>query len=200
MLHGPRYVKRLNYERALQIARHECGHYIAARALGFETGALSVELLYPNGHRGGALITLPHPLRSIVEACSYLERRIQILYAGVLAESLKDGKINEEKAREYVSTGGSEDFAKVKELTHLLRNFRYCDEPVAEAQRHLDEICERLWANTIRLILTEQDHIEGLARRLATGVTEFGMPSTITPEQLGEMTALNERFKAQNAS
>jgi len=97
---------------AVRVAQHEMGHYVIARALGFCTGDVSLEIIGPiDGHRGGATIILPEAIRSIEDLCVYLERRIIVLYAGALAETLPGSasptkKVNTDKAREILGNPG----------------------------------------------------------------------------------------------
>ena len=72
-----------------RVAKHEMGHYVVARALGFRTGDVSIEIIgHAEGHRGTAEITLHEKIRSIEELRVYLERRIIVLNAGGAAETL----------------------------------------------------------------------------------------------------------------
>jgi hypothetical protein len=73
--------------------RHECGHLISAKALGFTTH----EIRIGPGEAAASLDLLPS-LRTMQEAAQFCEARIQILFAGVLAESLHDGDVDYTKA------------------------------------------------------------------------------------------------------
>jgi hypothetical protein len=74
----------LNKRAALTATiRHECGHLIIARSLGFSTGGIK---LSPT--EAGASIDLLLSLKSLDEVLEFIERRVQVLYAGSLAESL----------------------------------------------------------------------------------------------------------------
>ena len=55
-------------EHALQIAHHEMGHYVVARALGFATGGVTLSVTMDLRHQGGAAITLARPISSRVRA------------------------------------------------------------------------------------------------------------------------------------
>jgi hypothetical protein len=78
--------QRLPYhlsDLARRVAQHEMGHYVIARAMGFRTGDVSIEIIGPiDGHRGAAEVTLPEPAATIDEVRTYLERRVIVLYAG----------------------------------------------------------------------------------------------------------------------
>jgi ATP-dependent Zn protease len=77
-------------QRIMPVAQHEVGHFVAARVLRFRTVGISVEMLPKGGHAGGAEITLSEALHSLEETKEYLRRRVQVLYAGALAQTLRE--------------------------------------------------------------------------------------------------------------
>lgn len=66
-------------EHALQIANHEMGHYVVARALGFETGDVTLKVTMDLRHQAGASIILTRPISSIEEMKEHLEGRLIVL-------------------------------------------------------------------------------------------------------------------------
>jgi hypothetical protein len=66
-------------KQAADVARHEAGHYIAARRLGFKTGRIYVAAGVLGGANGGSEIELMTPLTTLEEVADYLERRCQVL-------------------------------------------------------------------------------------------------------------------------
>jgi hypothetical protein len=190
----PPYVKIQNWTQALQIARHECGHYIAARVLGFKTGFCSIQLDFPNGHRGESEIILRASLRTSEDLRSYIERRVQVLYAGTLAEALEGSEINNNKALELIKVGGDQDHAKVRELVNLLRNHLFPDTPLESTQNELDQIDQDLWNRATELVLREREIIQGLAARLASEVKGFSVRAELSVNELDKLPALVKRF------
>lgn len=74
---------------AIRVAEREMGHYVAARALGFRTGDVSVVLTGPMGDRHGTVaVTLPTAAGSIDQIADYLRRHVIVLFAGAVAETL----------------------------------------------------------------------------------------------------------------
>ena len=51
--------------RAWEIAHHEMGHYVVARALGFATGSVSLTVTMDLRHHGGASVSLVRAISSM---------------------------------------------------------------------------------------------------------------------------------------
>jgi len=179
-----------------KITQHEVGHYIIARVYGFKTGELSLELTdYTGAHNGGAVIELGQTLHNIEDIQNYLEKRIIILFSGVLAENLEHEIIDEDKANTSLTEGGVNDYAKIRELIHLLRNIKYpksvSDE---ERQKELDEIWKSLWQSAKELILKESKLIVGVASRFASDIEFTNTKYTLTESDLKLIPNLSKRF------
>ena len=113
------------------------GHYVVARLLGFRTSDVSLEIIGPiNGHRGEAAVILGEPMRTLEEVGCYLRRRIQVLYAGALAETLPPRQsptkgVNAEEAMtiiELPETAQTGHLPKLGSLFSMLRNIKHPDE------------------------------------------------------------------------
>ena len=160
-------------DRALQIAHHEMGHYVLARALGFETGGVTLTVTMDLRHKGGATINLVQPIASMAAMKAYLEARIIILFAGAMAQTLPSAHVgakrvdlSEAAAILKGALGAERDEAKISELRHLLRNITYPDTGLTSPDRittELKTINDRLW-------LRAQEMIEALADT----ITELG--------------------------
>src|SRR6202035_2113306 len=104
-----------NRQSDVNAVRHECGHLVVAKCLRFETGLIRLE-----EHQAGAEIDLHLSLRNIEEIEEYVERRVQVLYAGVLAESLYRSRVNVKRASDFLLSSAKDDFSKVKEMLRIL--------------------------------------------------------------------------------
>jgi hypothetical protein len=167
--------------RKERLLRHEVGHFVAALALGFPTGGISISIrvegrppiVYVNG---GAAISLPQDTGSQTKVRRYLARRIAILYAGACAETLKPGtlplRVDLHEATKIL--GSENDFAKAGELIHLLRNVRHAKTGDAkEIQREIDELNDKLWRKAAQLVEQNGTTIISLAGNLKNRGNKF---------------------------
>ncbi|MGF6315322.1 peptidase M41 [Pseudomonas frederiksbergensis] len=158
---------------ALQIANHEMGHYVVARALGFETGDVTLKVTMGLTHHGGASITLTRSISSIDAMKEHLEARIMVLFAGAMAQTLPprhspEKHVDKSKAAAILKGefGAEQDHAKIRELRYLLRNITYPDTDPASSDSiiaELTEINDRLWLRTQQIVEELADTITGLA-------------------------------------
>lgn len=156
------------YDPMLPIARHEFGHYAVARHVGFKTYGVNIAREAPfQGAGGQAEIGVMRPLRSADEVRAYCEARVKVLSAGVLAEALEDGVINNQNAILYVQASGSGDYAKSREHLRILHNLDhpYTTDEV-QAERELKEIYDRLWGEASTIVLKYAEFIEQMADEL----------------------------------
>lgn len=147
---------------ALQIARHEMGHYVMARALGFATGGVTLSVTLDLRHRGGAAITLALPIASMAVMQAHLEARMMVLFAGVMAQTLSSARVDKSKAVAILkgALGAEHDYAKIKELQHLLRNITFPETDPGSSGRiaaELKSITDRVWERTQTLV----EHLSG---------------------------------------
>src|SRR5260370_14413127 len=114
-------------QMAAGAARHESGHYVIARALGFRVTELYIntDLLGVDVDGGSGM--MPHwQLTSLDAVIDYLERRIQVLCAGVLAEFLSGETVDENAAMKSWKTGkGVNDWVKERECVHTNYGIKY---------------------------------------------------------------------------
>jgi len=177
-------------ERALQIAHHEMGHYVVARALGFETGGVTLTVSKDLRHQGGASITLVRPISSMEAMKEHLEARMMVLLAGSMAQTLPSKpsaakRVDKPKATAILKgkQGAEQDYAKIRELQHLLRNIVYPDTDPASGERitaELKEMTGRLWLRTQKIIEDQAETIAELAVALVDGmviVEQWGRPA-----------------------
>jgi hypothetical protein len=160
-------------------------------------GKLTIRMVWPNAHRGEAEIILLGRLDTREEILDFLDRRAQVLCAGVMAEATIDGVCQNHHAVKLMQAGGGadQDFAKYKEVILLMRNIKYgADTDPAIIEQHLNELENSTWNKAIEVVQREFVHIEGLAGRLASGVRAYHVTTTLSPEELETIPALQERF------
>lgn len=177
-------------EHALQIANHEMGHYVVARALGFETGDVTLKVTMDLRHQAGASIILMRSISSIEEMKEHLEGRLIVLFAGAMSQTLPAKHsarklVDKTKATTILNgeLGAEQDYAKVRELRHLLRNISYPDTDPASSERitaELKEITDRVWLRTQQIVEALADTITDLGAVLVDGmviVEQWGRPA-----------------------
>ena len=200
-------IQQYQLDRARTLAQHEMGHYVLATVMGFGTGEVTLELIGHNGHKGGSTIHLAQPTADLDAVSNYLERRVIVLYAGALAETLSPRQtlqrgVDNAKAVEIIHNsilGAEQDHAKAREAITLLRNIQNpdtCDPD--EIQRQLSATGNRLWARATKLVEQFEDTIVGVAGAL-TGTLQVcgvGINQTIiaslSEERLTGIQALQE--------
>jgi hypothetical protein len=173
--------------RALQIAHHEMGHYVVARALGFTTGGVTLSVTMDLRHKGGATINLVRPISSMDAMRAYLEARIIMLFAGAMAQTLPSAPVGAKRvdlsdaaAILNGALGAERDDAKIRELRHLLRNISYPDTDLASS----DRIATELKAINDCLWLRAQEMVEALAESI-TGLGVAVVDRMVLVEQWG---------------
>ncbi|WP_448109557.1 peptidase M41 [Pseudomonas azerbaijanoccidentalis] len=167
-------------DRAWQIAHHEMGHYVVARALGFETGGVTLTVTMDLRHQGGASISLIRPIASLEAMREHLEARIMVLLAGAMAQTLPSKpsaakRVDKAKATTILKgeQGAEQDYAKIRELQHLLRNIAYPDTDPVLGERiaaQLKAMTDRLWIRTQDIIEDQAQSIAELAGALVDGM------------------------------
>ena len=177
-------------ERALQIAHHEMGHYVVARALGFATGGVTLSVTMDLRHQGGASITLVRPILSMQDMKTHLEARVMVLMAGAMGQTLSStNPVTKRVAKSEAvailkgAQGAEQDYAKVKELQYLLRNIAFPETDPASSDQvavQLKVITDDLWARTQKIVEELAETITGLAGVLVDGmalVEQWGRPA-----------------------
>ncbi|RAI67561.1 peptidase M41 [Pseudomonas fluorescens] len=177
-------------DRALQIAHHEMGHYVVARALGFTTGGVTLTVTMDLRHQGGACITLVRPISSMETMKEHLEARMMVLLAGAMAQTLPSRpsaakRVDKPKATAILKgeQGAEQDYAKIRELQHLLRNIAYPDTDPASSDSITTEmkaINDCLWMRTQEIVEALSETIKELGESLVDRmvlVEQWGRPA-----------------------
>ncbi|MCK8685219.1 peptidase M41 [Pseudomonas umsongensis] len=167
-------------DHAWQIAHHEMGHYVVARALGFATGSVNLTVTMDLRHQGGASISLVRAISSMDAMSQHLEARMMVLLAGAMAQTLPLKKSAGQRVDKLKATailkgeqGAHQDYAKIRELQHLLRNILYPETDPVSSERitaELKMLTDRAWQRTQDIVEELSGIIAELAAVLVDGM------------------------------
>jgi hypothetical protein len=184
--------------------RHECGHLIAAKVLGFQTGGIVLE-----SDKLGAQIDLHFSCANISEVSDFLMRRVQVLYAGAIAQTLQGRTIDPTQCRFLFEgpppNGGTaaHDFAKLKELLRLWIAIRYPNATFDLFKMKLKKADLVLSNAAAKLIISEATIIHDLTNQFMTRYNSFKRThkkSTrfeMTKAEIDALPSIEQRFSRQ---
>lgn len=182
-------------ERIRKICNHEIGHYVVAKELSFITHGITITI-QEGGHLGMAIIEPRTPgLIDLENIISYLERRTQVLFAGVIAEGMDiDGNPNcEYSSKQLAFGGGANDHAKIRELIQLLRNIKHpitIDE--SNSQSELDNINESLINKAGELVKNNINKIYRLANILSARIQYYDTNYELSEDEICNVFSISE--------
>lgn len=161
------------------LAAHEFGHLVAARALGFRTGDVSLVLNSPDGsHTGTVEIFTDEGTPDMATAFDYMQRRVMVHYSGMLAqweEPLSQSRV----IHALQDEGGESDRQKARELIQVMLNIKgdVTDDGPTRAMLGLG-----MSANI--LITQNFGVIRALAARFASNIQFYGQTHKWTGAQI----------------
>lgn len=186
-------------ERILLVCMHEVGHFVLSKVMGFETTGISVQFERYGGHLGHSGFKSWNPyMDSLIHMKSFLEKRVKILYAGVIAECIdKEGKYDSNKAKlEWDSGGGRDDFSRIRELVRLIRDIESPDTlDEKEVNKQLKALDDNLINETGIIVFEKIDVIREIALFLANKVKDYGINYTLTEDQLNGFKSIKDLNK-----
>lgn len=199
MAHGStRTIPPHVFQIVQQLARHEAGHHVAARVLGFKVGDMELTMNDGRGaHDASCDIKLYQPLADEAAIVDYLERRIVVLTAGAMSETLRNGKFDNQAACDSSNTGGAmNDRAKAREYLQLLRNIQHktASSDENEILRQMSVIDLALWNRAGDLVVAEYEQIEGVGAALADRMLHLGQKAVLTGAEIDAMPRMRARF------
>jgi hypothetical protein len=180
----PKGVTLLPERKPIEILRHESGHLVIGRVLGFEcTG-----MVFEKTHAGAQSNQKPI-FSEQAQVSAYLKMRIVVLYAGVLAESLNQGKVQNDQAIKLANGyQGSDDHQKVSEYSRIVAGIDCGDRAFDEVWKETES---EAWNRATDLVEKYAKLIGELSkalRELIGGAETY----EVTAEQLEAIPALND--------
>jgi hypothetical protein len=198
------YLRRMNLiiendrDRILLVCMHEAGHYILTKEMGFETTGISVKFERYGGHIGNSGFKNWNPyMDSLLKMKEFLEKRIKILYAGVIAECIdKEGNYDGQKAIiEWTIGGGRNDHSNIRELTRLIRDIDFPDtENEDDVNAQLKVIDDKLISDAGDIVFDRIQIIRSLANMLCDKVLDYGIEYKLTEEELNEIPSIRKLY------
>jgi len=161
-------LEELEYDR---IIRHEAGHWLVAKLLGFN--AIGIHF-HDNGGHCSVSLNVATPYMEAIR--SYLKSRCKQLYAGYIAERIRDGRFDEEiyPNRTWDSFGSyCLDYAQFRELVVSLCNISD-QEPNDDLRA---EIGDQLKFETIGLLRQHSATLEAIVKFLKSIGPKISCPS-----------------------
>jgi hypothetical protein len=146
--------------------RHEFGHLVAAKVLGFETGLVALD-----DGKAGAEITLDPRFKGTDELIDWVKRRVQVLYAGACAQSLKSGEVDTTQIDPLLATTAINDAAKIREVTRVICGLLLADVEGSNYGLQMKEMGENLKRQAILIVETHATLITDLTALFITKLT-----------------------------
>jgi len=154
--------------RARAIAQHEFGHFVVSVALGYKPAGVSIHVPSLEAHRGKCWEAPRDRCETLEQVRDYLKRRIIILLAGAVSESLDSGTHQPDTNRAIAllrngETGAGDDYARATELVALLHStMPIDDEPLVG----IEALLNQLFNHTVAIVVQNGQVISELAYSL----------------------------------
>ena len=166
----------------LRVIKHELGHWLVARYVGFRVGIIEVEVILHfdkggikhYGHRGSSKVYPAPVIAEIADLQAYLEKRIQVLYAGFAAQ-IHGEVLTPVETGQLMERDAIGDINVIRELAPLLRGILYGEETSVDVtQEQCEEMLDPIWDKTQSLIEDLHPQIVWMAEKLVAIVTRHG--------------------------
>lgn len=167
----------LNFdEYKAEVIRHELGHWLVARKVGLDSGAVKIKILQLNhyfGHEGSANILPATEFLSVTEIYNYAVNRICVLFAGVRAQVMKRESVDSSVIEELLETTASDDCGKIAELRFVVRGIKFAGNISTNNElEQINKINIECWAKTDALVESVEQLIEILSDKISDRVVK----------------------------
>lgn len=179
----------------LELAKHEAGHYVVGRTLGFDVGGISLKMLDAHGgHSGTSTILLSVPTKGIEEVVSYLRKRLAVLYAGVVAQVTVDGVPDQNRFVACLKQGAAGDKSKADELLNVLRNVICQSESKEKFESELTNLETEAIQQALEIIVSAKSCVDNIAALLASRVKTIGQEYTVSRAEIEQLPTVIAEF------
>lgn len=181
---------------------HEIGHYVMAKECKFPTKGVKLQFYSPSGHDGSNTINIFNKgLDNIEKIKEFLVKRIKVLYAGVVAESMDiEGNYDPDYANnQWEKEGGRMDHANIRELVRLLRDLKHTETESEEQMNNELKTLDNDIINEVgNLIQSKIKLIHGIASSLHDKVKELNKMYELTEEELNAIPQISILYNEPN--
>jgi hypothetical protein len=183
--------------------RHECGHIVVGKVLGFVTGSIVIE-----DNMAGAGTDQYFSCPTIETVNDHVMRRVQVLYAGAIAQTLQGRKIDPNACHVLFDGPASyntaaHDFAKIKELLRLWIAIRYPGATNERFEKQLAKAVRVLSDSAAKIVIREALLIHGITDAVMKAYTPWSRTHKnqkfeFTQAQIDSLPEVMQRFSDQN--
>lgn len=183
-------------ETLMKVLKHELGHWLLARHLGFAVGDIEISVWKCDEKKGGAnqyvqdgsSRIIPEPiLKSLDDLHDYLDKRIQVLYAGIAAQ-IHGQRLTEKEVGMVIELDAPGDQKTIEELAilvHGLISDGSTDPVILDDKKN--EFITASWEKSQSCIAELYPTIEWMATQMAR-VYKSGHRNVFKLEELEKMT------------
>lgn len=175
-------------EYKIDVIKHEVGHWVVAKLLGFKTGEIRIEIISncsSMGHFAAATIRPEPDLNSLDSLLRYIENRACILFAGVISQVLDKPDKNETTAATLLDTDGADDKGKVKDLLFIARGIRFSGSIQESTELdHINILQAEYWKKANELVINNEETILFISKKIAQIVSSRNKCYVFRDEEL----------------
>ncbi len=163
-------------ETLMKVLKHELGHWLVARHLGFDVGDIEITIRkLEEKNKGanqyvqdGSSRVIPKPMiKTLDDLREYLDKRIQVLYAGVLAQ-IHGQKLTTEKVGEVIALDAPGDQKTIEELAILVQGWiREIDTDQTMLNDKTNDFITACWDKSQSCVAELYPKLEKMAEQMA---------------------------------